>query len=66
MFLRDENVEILTVLYKFHSDLVHQLLEENGLHAASIHLDSGLELPGYFRPEKKWDMLVIHELTEDL
>jgi hypothetical protein len=42
-------------------DLVRLLLEKNGLRTASIHLDRGLELPGYFRAEKKWDMLVVHE-----
>lgn len=39
--------------------LVRDLLTEAGLPQASIHCDSRLELPGYFRAEKKWDLLVV-------
>jgi type II restriction enzyme len=39
------------------SDLVHA----NGLKDAEIHLERRtLTLPGYFRPTKIWDMLVLH------
>jgi hypothetical protein len=41
--------------------LVQRLLSENGLSDENIHIESTLELPGYFRPTKKWDMVVVHE-----
>ena len=41
--------------------LIQELLLNNGLQDGHIHLASKLELPGYFRPTKNWDMLVIHE-----
>lgn len=41
--------------------LVHDLLTEAGTPADRIHRDKGLELPGWFRAEKKWDLLVIHQ-----
>jgi hypothetical protein len=40
-------------------DLVRDLLIEGGLPEDSIHCNSRLELPGYFRAEKKWDLLVV-------
>ncbi len=43
--------------------VVKKLLEDNGLHGSHIYLDTKLELPGYFRPTKNWDMLVIHKKT---
>jgi hypothetical protein len=43
--------------------LVKRLLEDNGLPDSHIYLNKKLELPGYFRPTKNWDMLVIHEGT---
>lgn len=43
--------------------VVKKLLEDNGLKGSHIHLEKKLELPGYFRPTKNWDMLVIHEET---
>ena len=39
--------------------LVVDILREAGLDEVSIKTRLGLELPGYFRPEKKWDLLVI-------
>lgn len=42
-------------------ELVSHLLIENGLTAADIYTGQKLELPGYFRPTKKWDLVVIHE-----
>ena len=39
--------------------LVTELLHEAGLDQASVRTKLGLELPGYFRPEKKWDLLVV-------
>jgi hypothetical protein len=40
-------------------DLVRRLLIEAGLPGDSIHSNSRLELPGYFRAEKKWDLVVV-------
>lgn len=41
-------------------DLFAWLLQANGLSEASIYRRSQLELPGFFRPTKQWDMLVVH------
>jgi len=41
--------------------LVNQLLIDNDLPDAHIYTRQKLELPGYFRPTKKWDMLVVYE-----
>ncbi|MDP9364723.1 MAG: PaeR7I family type II restriction endonuclease [Chloroflexota bacterium] len=41
--------------------LVVDLLEEAGLKRLDVKTRTGLELPGYYRPEKKWDLLVISE-----
>jgi hypothetical protein len=43
--------------------LVRDLLRENGVPDVSVHCKKpgtrfGIELPGYFRPEKQWDLLV--------
>ena len=42
-------------------DLVQKILVHNDLPEASIYSHDRLELPGYFRPTKRWDMLVIHD-----
>lgn len=39
--------------------LVSDILCEAGLEDVSIKTKLGLELPGYFRPEKKWDLIVV-------
>jgi len=41
--------------------LVNWILIENGMPEANIYVRSRLELPGYFRPTKEWDMLVVHD-----
>lgn len=42
--------------------LILDLVEANGLGHADIHQTRALvTLPGYFRPTKLWDLLVIHE-----
>ena len=42
--------------------LVIELVKANGLAHASIHQKRAvLTLPGYFRPTKLWDLLVLHE-----
>ena len=41
--------------------LLADLLTENGLDTEDIHIGSKIvTLPGFFRPTKRWDMLVIH------
>ncbi|MDP1594589.1 MAG: PaeR7I family type II restriction endonuclease [Gallionella sp.] len=42
--------------------LVTEIVRANGLAHAEIHLErAALTLPGYFRPTKLWDLLVIHQ-----
>ena len=41
--------------------LVNRILIKNELPAASIYTRDRLELPGFFRPTKRWDMLIVHE-----
>lgn len=40
-------------------ELVVDLLVETGLDHLDIRTKKELELPGYYRPEKKWDLLVV-------
>lgn len=42
-------------------DLVRGLLAEAGVPESAMFARAKLELPGWFRAEKKWDLLVIHE-----
>lgn len=42
-------------------DLLKWFLLTIGLDETNIRLGSKLELPGYFRPTKGWDMLIIHD-----
>jgi type II restriction enzyme len=43
-------------------EMVTAIVRANGLEKAEIHRKKGvLTLPGYFRPTKLWDMLVINE-----
>jgi hypothetical protein len=39
--------------------LVTDLLTEAGLQQLDVKTRTALELPGYYRPEKKWDLLVV-------
>lgn len=41
--------------------LVNWLLAENEMPEASIFLSEQLTLPGFYRPTKKWDMLVVDD-----
>ncbi len=41
--------------------LVDWLLRQNGLGEASIYVRAKRELPGFFRPTKDWDMIVVHD-----
>lgn len=39
--------------------LIKEILVLNGVPEKCIFIDTDLELPGYFRPNKKWDLLVV-------
>lgn len=41
--------------------LMRELALDAGVSETSIYTRVGVELPGYFRPEKKWDLLIVHE-----
>ncbi|MBZ4330747.1 PaeR7I family type II restriction endonuclease [Corallococcus sp. AS-1-12] len=41
--------------------LISELLRANGFTDEHIHIEQKLELPGYFRPTKRWDMVVVFE-----
>lgn len=41
-------------------DLFHDILVMNGVPQSSIFTHSDLELPGFYRPNKKWDLLVVN------
>lgn len=42
-------------------DLMRRLVKANGLPAAQVHVNKGLVvLPGFFRPTKQWDLLVMN------
>ncbi len=41
--------------------LFRQIICEQGVDEANIFLKKDLELPGYFRPAKQWDLLVIKD-----
>lgn len=41
--------------------LFTELIAEAGIERDCIFHRQGLELPGYFRPEKQWDLLVVRE-----
>jgi hypothetical protein len=41
-------------------ELVRWAVEANGMPDASIYIRGHLEIPGYFRPTKRWDLLVVH------
>jgi restriction endonuclease XhoI-like protein len=42
-------------------NLVRELLCENGLPKTYVHCEKYVELPGWYRPEKKWDLLVVSD-----
>jgi len=42
-------------------ELVRDSLEESGINKPVIFCDRAVELPGWFRPEKKWDLLVVSD-----
>jgi hypothetical protein len=48
-----------------HMDAMAEVLAliyiDAGFNPTGIRVKSKIELPGYFRPEKRWDLIVIHE-----
>lgn len=40
-------------------NLVRDLLCESGLPKAHVYCEKYVEIPGWYRPEKKWDLLVV-------
>ena len=44
-------------------ELIRDLMIEAGIPDAAIHCNRDLELPGYFRAEKKWDLIVVVDET---
>jgi hypothetical protein len=42
-------------------NLVRDLLCESGLPQAHVYCEKYVELPGWYRPEKKWDLLVVSD-----
>ncbi|NLN62231.1 MAG: restriction endonuclease [Myxococcales bacterium] len=42
-------------------ELVRWVVAKNGMPDASIFVRKELEIPGFFRPTKKWDLLVVHQ-----
>ena len=44
------------------TDLITEIVKKNGLAHAQIHQQkAALTLPGYFRPTKLWDIIVMHK-----
>jgi len=41
--------------------LVRDLLCESGLPKAHVYCEKYVELPGWYRPEKKWDLLIVSD-----
>lgn len=41
------------------ADLIRELLVEAGISDAAVHRRTRAELPGYYRAEKKWDIVVV-------
>lgn len=42
-------------------NLVRELLCESGLPKAHVYCEKCVELPGWYRPEKKWDLLIVSD-----
>src|SRR5690242_16297100 len=40
-------------------ELIAEILEAAGLQRAHIYWQQRTELPGWFRPEKRWDLVVV-------
>ena len=44
-------------------DIFTELIEQAGIPEQYIHRKKAVELPGFFRPTKEWDLLVVKERT---
>lgn len=43
------------------SELVRSIFIDAGIPAENVHCGSkNLEIPGFYRPQKKWDVVVVH------
>lgn len=42
-------------------DLIRDLLCDQGLPRAEVYCETSIELPGWYRPEKKWDLLIVSD-----
>jgi hypothetical protein len=42
-------------------ELMASIFIDAGFDPTGIRLKSKIELPGYFRPEKRWDLIVVHK-----
>lgn len=42
-------------------NLVRDLLCDNGLPRAQVYCEKCVEIPGWYRPEKKWDLLIVSD-----
>jgi hypothetical protein len=43
------------------AELLEEMFVDAGFSAETVYRATSVELPGYFRPEKKWDLVVMHE-----
>lgn len=43
------------------TELLANVFRDAGFPADAVRSRSGVQLPGYFRPNKKWDLVVVHE-----
>jgi hypothetical protein len=43
------------------AELLEETFVDAGFSAETVYRATSVELPGYFRPEKKWDLVVMHE-----
>jgi len=41
--------------------LLRKLIRSNGLPDACVYCERAVELPGWYRPEKKWDLLIVDD-----
>jgi hypothetical protein len=41
--------------------IIREVIRETGLSDSCVHTSSNLELPGFFRSEKKWDLVIVDE-----
>jgi hypothetical protein len=42
------------------SKLVCNIFIDSGIPAESVHYGTNLEIPGFYRPKKRWDVVVVH------